>query len=234
MKGSATKYVERLNARERLLHWLHFVAFMTLLVTGFVLYTPIFQAAAQGDSGYGFRLMHRVGAILFMCGPVLYLLLTPKKLFENLKAMFTFEWRDVTWALNIIGLYTTGRTKNMLPQGKFNAGQKMNTIIQVIGFVVFTITGLIMWFAKGAVSPEVMYWTILLHDLMMIVMVAIFIVHLYLVAINKVMRDCLPAIFTGKVSEQFAEHHHGKWFDDVKKRELMEKAKVRAEAAKGK
>ncbi len=227
VKTHKPKMIERFSARERLLHWLHFCAFVALVFTGFGLYAPFLQPLVQGDAGWAAKVVHRVAAIIFMAGPFLYLLINPRKLIENLKDMFTYTWRDVTWLLNAWGLYTVGDSGNMLPQGKFNAGQKMNTVLQVIGFVVFSVTGLIMWFGKGGVPHEVMQWAILFHDLMFIAMMTFFLVHLYLVAMNKTMRESLPAIFTGYVSEEFAQHHHGKWYEDVKKQELIKKAEKR-------
>ncbi len=99
----------------------------------------------------------------------------------------------------------------MPAQGKYNAGQKFNALTQIVSFLLFVVTGLIMWFGKGAVPRDAFLVSVMLHDLSVIATVLLFMLHLYLVAIHPIMRESITAMFDGMVTEEFAKEHHGKW-----------------------
>lgn len=211
-------YIQRFSAYERVVHWLHFAAFSVLVVTGLFLYVPLFQPYTIGEAGEASRLLHRIAAVVFFAGPFLYLFLQPRRFLENVRESLTWGLDDLSWLRYAWGYYTAGEKGQMAPQGKFNTGQKLNNVVQILGFGVFSVTGFIMWFGKEAVPAVVMQWSVLLHDLMMIIMVVFFLIHLYLVLVHPRMRESITAMVMGVVSEEFGAEHHPKWLEQMKHR----------------
>lgn len=203
--------VKRFTAAERVAHWVHFIAFTALLVTGMFLYVPAFQPFAVGAAGEASRLVHRVAAVVFIGVPLIGLVFSPREFFYSLRESFTWTAGDWGWLKNAWNYYTYGRAGTMPPQGKFNAGQKFNMLTLIVTFVLFTVTGLVMWFGKGVVPPGVFLWSVVIHDLSAIATVLMFMLHVYLAAVHPLMRESITAMFDGTVTEEFAREHHGKW-----------------------
>ncbi|MBI5029199.1 MAG: cytochrome b/b6 domain-containing protein [Chloroflexi bacterium] len=203
--------VLRFTGAERTAHWVHFVAFTVLLGTGLFIYVPWFKPFTIGEAGEAARLAHRAAAVAFMIAPIIYLVFSPREFFYSLKESFTWGKDDWSWLQNAWHYYSRGHNGNMTPQGKYNAGQKFNALTQIVTFVLFVITGFVMWFGKGSVSPDVFMWSVLVHDLSVIATVLLFMLHLYLVAVHPLMRESITAMFEGTVTEEFAKEHHGKW-----------------------
>lgn len=213
--------VVRFTAAERAAHWIHFVAFTVLLVTGMLIYMPWLHTFVGGAAGEASRLTHRAAAVLFIAAPLVYLIFSPREFFYSLKESFTWGADDLGWLKNAWGYYTRGKLGTMPPQGKYNSGQKLNALTQIISFGLFLITGLVMWFGKGSVPPNIFLASVILHDLSVIATVLLFILHLYLVALHPMMRESITAMFEGTVTRAFAEEHHGKWLSErvLRKRE---------------
>ena len=113
--------------------------------------------------------------------------------------------------------YYSGGSHGSLPeQGKYNAGQKLNALSQIIAFIVFVVTGLTMWLGRDMVSASVFQWALLLHVLSMIVTTLWFMLHVYLVAVHPLTRESISAMVVGTVTEEFAKEHHAKWLRDMK------------------
>ncbi|MGQ9926142.1 MAG: formate dehydrogenase subunit gamma [Chloroflexaceae bacterium] len=203
--------VMRFTAGERIAHWVHFIAFTILLGTGLFLYMPALRPFAVGEAGEASRLAHRGAAILFMAAPLVYLIWSPRDFFYSLREAFTWGPDDLGWLRAAWGYYTRGDTAQMPPQGKYNAGQKFNALTQIITFILFVVSGMVMWFGRGVVSPAVFVGSVIIHDLSMMATVALFILHIYLVAVHPLMRESITAMFEGTVTEEFAREHHGKW-----------------------
>ncbi|MCL4489475.1 MAG: cytochrome b/b6 domain-containing protein [Chloroflexi bacterium] len=213
--------VVRFTAAERAAHWVHFVAFSVLLVTGMFIYLPWLHAFAGGAAGEASRLIHRGAAVLFIAAPLVYLVFSPREFLYSLKESFTWGADDVGWLKNAWGYYSQGKLGTMPPQGKYNSGQKLNALTQIISFGLFVITGLIMWFGKGSVPSNVFLASVIVHDLAVIATVLLFMLHLYLVVLHPMMRESITSMFEGTVTRAFAEEHHGKWYSErvLRKRE---------------
>lgn len=211
------RYVKRFSASERVAHWVHFLAFTVLLGTGGFLYMPALQPFTAGAAGEAARLAHRIAAVVFIVTPLFYLIGDPKGFFGSLRESFSWGADDFRWLRLVWQYYTQGaRAKGVPPQGKYNAGQKLNALTQIIAFVLFTVTGLIMWFGHGIVAPVVFRWAVIIHDLSVTVVLALFVVHLYQVAVHPFTRESIMAMFEGVVTREYAQEHHGKWYEEVK------------------
>ncbi len=211
------RYIERFSASERIAHWIHFLAFTVLLGTGGFLYMPALRAFATGDAGQAARLAHRIAALVFIASPLLYLLGDPKGFFGSFREAFSWGSDDTQWLRSAWSYYTKGAKFEIPPQSKYNAGQKLNVLSQVIIFILFTVTGLVMWFGPGMnVSASLFLWSIIIHDLSATVAIILFVLHVYLVAIHPFTRESITAMFEGAVTREYAEEHHSKWYKKVK------------------
>lgn len=206
--------VVRFTGAERAAHWVHFCAFTVLLGTGLFIYVPAFHAFSTGAAGEASRLAHRVAAIAFMVAPLIYLVFSPREFLYSLRESFTWGADDWGWLKNAWAYYASGRKGTMPPQGKYNAGQKFNALTQIVTFVLFVVTGLVMWFGKGSVPANVFLASVILHDLSVIATVALFMLHLYLVAVHPLHRESITSMFEGTVTEEYAAEHHGKWLTE--------------------
>ncbi len=211
-----SRYVERFSASERIAHWLQFVAFMVLLVTGGFIYMPALQAFALGPAGEMSRMFHRVAAVVFIITPLIYLIGDSKGFFSSLREVFSWGSDDFNWLKKAWQYYTIGDEVEVPPQGKYSAGQKLNAITQIIVFILFTVTGLIMWFGHGSVTSTVFMWAVIIHDLSVTAALIFFVLHLYLVAIHPFTRESITAMFGGVVTREYAQEHHAKWYEKVK------------------
>jgi len=212
--------VVRFKGPERLAHWLHFLTFAVLLGTGMILYIPGLRAFATGEAGQAARMTHRLAALMFMACPLVYLLFSPAEFFESLRAIFHWRRDDSAWLRGAWAYYTHGRKDQLPPQGKYNAGQKLNAITQFVAFWIFVLTGLLMWFGKGIVPVSVFRGALLLHDLAVIATVLLFIIHLYLVVVHPATRQSITAMVEGSVSESYAREHHRLWLEERQREEI--------------
>jgi formate dehydrogenase subunit gamma len=194
---------------------------------------PLLQSLAQGQAGHLIRLVHRAVAILFGLLPILYLIIEPRRFIMSIRE-FMFDKDDIGWVKNAFSYYLLGRHTAMPPQGRFNTGEKMNGLIMCVTWVVLGVTGLLMWFGKGAVPVGLFHWMVLIHDVMMIVAVCMFLVHLYLAVAHPLMWAGLVSMRFGVTSASYAAEHHARWYYGPKRaRQLYEEAKKKAASEAG-
>ena len=204
------------NTGQRFVHWLHTAAFALLMITGAMLYIPWFgNSIAQGAGGYAVRLIHRVGAVVFMLVPIIYIIETPKEWLASMKRVFTWSKDDLGWLKAAPGYYFLGDEEAMPPQDKYNTGQKLFYLTVVICMVGFIVTGLIMWFGKGIVPAWMFQWSVFLHDLCTIAYAAFFLVHFVLSVMHPLMKGAINGMLFGWMPEEYVKHHHAKYYQEL-------------------
>ena len=206
--------VEKYRKSIRVLHWIHSGAFVLLFLTGLVLFTPGLGFLAE-DSWT--RLIHRIGAAIFVIIPIIYLIINPKAVGRGLKQAFTWGSEDIGWLKAAPRYYFLGDEKGMPPQGSMNTGQKMWWFIVIVFGIMFVITGAVMWFAKASASLAVLQWMVFVHDIAFIVTGCMLFVHIYLGVIHPLMTESWSAMTSGKISTEYAKKHHGKWYTEISK-----------------
>ena len=224
------RWIPRYDGMERVLHWAHTAAFFPLTLTGLVLFIPFFAPLAQGEAGQFVRLVHRIFAVFFIAVPILYALFRPRRLLNTLRDL-RFSRYDLQWLKAAVPYYLLGRETEMPPQGRFNTGEKLNVIVLVSGTILFAITGIVMWFGKGLVSPGVFQAAVILHDVTMIVTVNMFIVHFYLAVAHPLMWQSLVSMRFGVVSDSYARKHHAAWYYGEERARKMFEEKKKAAAS---
>lgn len=199
--------VLRYRVGQRVVHATLAISFLMLLFTGLmILWPPLAGLAAGGTSG----IIHRVGAILFMAVPILYLLVDRRGAKELLVESFTYDKDDLAWFKHM-GQYFLGHAVGMPPQGRLNAGQKLHHAGVVITSATVVISGLFMWFAKGSLGAGGLAMAATIHDLSMLALTVLLVGHLYFTFVYK----ALSSMTTGYVSKEDAEIEHRKWVDEI-------------------
>ena len=206
--------VERFKKRTIWFHWIHTVAFVVLLITGIFLFVPGWGIVAQDSIT---RVIHRISAAIFVIGPVIYFFTNPKMSLHFIKETLSWGADDIGWLKAAPIYYFGGPEDSMPPQGHVNTGQKLLQIIVIVTFAMFLVTGIIMWFAKGSVSPGLFNWCVFIHDIAFIAAGLMLLVHIYLGIVHPRMSESMRSMWTGKVSSGYAKSHYGKWYAEVTK-----------------
>jgi formate dehydrogenase subunit gamma len=192
-------YVERFTLTERLLHWIHASAFFVLLGSGLVLYLPTLSAHVARrplmKDIHFWTGISWAGAILIVVA-----LGNHRALARTAREIDVFDHDDRR--------FLAGRTDS--PQGRFNAGQKVNAIITAAFAVLFFLSGLLLWMGERDTRFR-LDGTVFLHDTLMYVSVVIVVGHLYLALVHPTTRHALRGMTLGTVRRDWAQEHHAKW-----------------------
>jgi formate dehydrogenase subunit gamma len=204
--------VEKYKKPIRVLHWVHSGAFVILFLTGLVLFIPGLGFLAE-DSWT--RLIHRIGAVIFVIAPIIYIILDPKAAGRGLKEAFTWSSEDMGWLRAAPRYYFLNDEESMPPQGHLNTGHKLWWFLVVVFGIIFLITGAVMWFAKASAPSAVLQWMVFIHDVSFIVTGAMLLLHIYMGVFHPLMTESWKAMTSGKISTEYAKSHHGKWYEEI-------------------
>jgi formate dehydrogenase subunit gamma len=202
MRGSAipTERIKRFSRTERALHWVHATAFFALLATGLVLYVPRLSEALGRRPL--FKDLHVYIAVAWIVLIVAVVAFGDRSgLRRTARELDLFDEDDRRWLRN-----------RHAPQGRFNAGQKLNAAITAALAVVFAVSGGLLWLGERDTTFRFAS-TILVHDGLMYVSLALVLGHLYLALIYPATRHSLRGITTGSVDVEWARRHHAKWVE---------------------
>jgi formate dehydrogenase subunit gamma len=192
-------YVLRFTLTERLLHWIHASAFFVLLGSGLVLYLPsLSEAVARRPLIKDIHFWTGVswaGAILLVS-----LLGNRRALAATVREIDLFDRDDRRFL----------RGDTHAPQGRFNAGQKVNAILTAVFAVLFFVSGMLLWYGEQDTRFR-LAGTVFLHDTLMYLSVVIVTGHLYLSLIHPTTRHALRGITLGAVRADWGRTHHQKW-----------------------
>ena len=192
-------YRRRFSKTERTLHWANAAFFFFLLATGLILYLPSLSVAV------GRRMIvqdvHFWSGIAWVSVLAAIVVLGDRRgIVATAREVDRFDRDDLRWLAG----------KQPAPQGRLNAGQKVNAALTAAFTLLFLVSGLLLWFGERDTSWRFAS-TVVLHDGLMYVSLALLLGHLYLAVINPSTRHALRGITTGSVSEEWAATHHPKW-----------------------
>jgi formate dehydrogenase subunit gamma len=190
-------YVRRFSRMERLLHWVNALGFFFLLTTGLILYLPsLSMLVARRQLMQSLHFWAGVGWLGALAAVVL---LGGRRLLATAREFDSFDSDDLRWL--------RGRGA---PQGRFNAGQKINAVLTAAFTILFGVSGLLLWFGEEDTRYRFAS-TVVLHDGLMYVSLALLVGHLYLALIHPATRHSLRGVTLGTVSADWAARHHAKW-----------------------
>ena len=195
-KGDSTtgeRDVKRFNVGERLGHLVSMTTVVFLAITGFC-----FLLAQNDPLGHWARPFHTWFGYVASAGVVFMMLIW-------FIAMLPAKG-DLKWLMKGGGYIVP--TKEHLPAGKFNAGQKALFWSVAAAFIALIVTGVIMGLKRGShfEGQELLYT---IHDVAALAMIVMLMAHAYLAAV--VVPHSLNSLFGGKVNREWAEAHHTNW-----------------------
>jgi formate dehydrogenase subunit gamma len=192
-------YVLRFSKTERLVHWVNALGFFFLLATGLILYLP--SLSIMVGRRQFIQEIHFWGGVSWVGALIVIAVLGDRRgLLRTARELDVFAREDVNWLAR----------RSPREQGRFNAGQKINAALNAAFLVLFLVSGLLLWFGEQDTRLRFAS-TVLLHDGLLYVSVALLIGHLYLSLIHPVTRHALRGIVLGTVREDWARQHHSRW-----------------------
>ena len=203
MATEQTRYVRRFSSTEQALHWLLAASFLTMLATGLILYLPSLAKVAADRQLW--KSIHLGAALAFWIGTFLIVASSTGGLRTTVGQIDAFDDDDrrwLKWQVRQIGPRP--------PQGRFNAGQKLNTAVIAGLMVVFTISGTLMYLQEVDATFRGTS-AILVHDIAMYIAVPLVLGHLYMAMLNPSTRHSLRGMVLGTVRRDWAREHHAKW-----------------------
>ncbi len=199
------RMIGRFGRTERALHWVHATGFFAMLATGLILYLPaLSELVARRNLVKNVHIFSAVGWALALC--VVVALGDRRRLADDWREVEAIDADDRRW----LG----GRTA---PQGRFNAGQKLNTIVTAAFAVLFAVSGFFLWLGERD-HRFLFEGTGTVHETLMLASVAIVGGHLYLALIHPTTRHALRGMTLGDVREDWARTHHRKWVETEEER----------------
>jgi formate dehydrogenase subunit gamma len=201
--------VERFCKTTRWFHWTFALSFLSLAVTGGVLFLRE-ELGLDVDAAASWAGAHEIAAVVFMTAPWLVVASGDTRCWlEDMSAIARFSRRDFDW---LVAQAAPWRKLALPDQDKLNAGQKINSFLIICISAVLVGSGLQLWYQPGA------FGALLLHLLAFAVWLPAFAGHVFLAVINPGTRPALRGMVFGVVRRSWAEHHHARWVDSLGKR----------------
>jgi formate dehydrogenase subunit gamma len=199
---SPVKLIPRYRLMQRVSHWAFTLAFLVLLFSGLALFVPVMSVWTASTAG---RLVHRVAAVVLMLVPLFYLVTDRKGLAQLLHDSVTYDKDDVEWFKHFVP-YVLGKAKNLPPQGRINAGEKLHHAAVILGVLVVSVTGLMLWFWDG-MDGSLRLTTLMVHDLAMLELAVLTVGHVFFVFVY----GAFSGMWSGSVTQVYARIEHPKW-----------------------
>lgn len=189
-------WVQRFNATERAVHWSYAALFLLLLATGLVLWVPALGAIGRRDV---FRQVHILAGLALVAVPLAIALTGDRRSIRRTVA--ELERLDRADGAFFLRRGTVGR---------FNAGQKLNSIWTATAALLFLVSGVAMW-QWTHVPPTWRTGSSKLHDLLTVASAVILVGHVHLSALHRATRHSMRGMIGGHVRREWAAAHHPEW-----------------------
>ncbi len=204
MGAASGRRLVRFTRTERAVHWVHAAAFVVLLATGLCLYLPSLSEAVGRRPLL--KTIHVYTAVAWLAALLLVVVVGDRRsLRATAREIDLFDSNDREWL-----------RRRRAPQGRLNAGQKLNSIATAAFAVLFAITGFFLWYGERNTRFRFTQ-TILIHDWLTLISLFLFVGHLYLSLIHPRTRHSLNGITRGWVDEDWALEHHRTWVESMRR-----------------
>lgn len=186
----STRDVRRFGITERILHLIRMLSFLIVSITGLIF---VF-AAISHETG----IVHSINGMIFALISIITLIIWFR---DNL-----FSEYDSRWLSRMGGYFSKGQIS--LPAGKFNAGQKVLFWLTMVLTILLLVTGIIL--LRGEITKvSAPGWILVSHGLAAALIIMLVIGHIYLALVAN--PGTWKVLINGKVSEEWAKHHHPDW-----------------------
>jgi formate dehydrogenase subunit gamma len=194
----------------RVNHWLIAISFTLLVLSGLALFYPAFFGLTALFGGpEPTRIVHPYIGV-FMS---LFFVIQAVRFFgDNLIRRHDVQW--VKQIRDVLG----NRDERLPPVGKNNAGQKLVYWIFLATVPVLLVTGIVLWrpWVADAMPVWALRWAVTIHAYTAFIAIITLVIHVYSAIWVK---GSVRAMTQGRVSHAWARHHHGLWYDEVRRKE---------------
>jgi len=142
----------------RVFHWIVAIAFLAMLITGLIIYTPALSGLA---SGAWTRLIHRIAAAVLIGAPVLYAVINPRAARQWLREAAIWRRKEAD-------------TPHVL-----NTWKRRHKLLISVGYILFAVTGVIQWFLKGIIASSAFNVSLFVHDILFFSAILVLLYHAY-------------------------------------------------------
>lgn len=197
--------VPRFNRTERWVHAVQAITFLLLAFTGLAISINSLETLIGHRALM--RQVHLTAAFFFVFGPALVALAGDRlSIREDARQVDQWTKDDVRWLAHP----TIHPTEHTPPQGRYNAGQKLNAVFTVYSTLTFTVTGLIVW-QNRRFSFQLVSQANAIHQALTYLAILVFMGHIFLSVILPATRPSLSGIITGTIRADWARLHHPNW-----------------------
>ncbi len=219
--GLQSSTILRFSRASRLAHWTLGVPFVVLVATGLLLFVPELKAVHIGGQRL-VALIHVLTGIFLIAAlfPVYVLQPGKRSLYADLGRLVHFDRGDLHW-FHYEGYALLGAKLKQPPTGKFNAGQKANTIASAVFTAGLILTGIVLavnYFTKSVFGSAFVEQVYPFHDYFTTVAVPIVAGHIVLATLNPGTNPSLRGMFDGRVRRDWARSHHSTWVREREER----------------
>ncbi|WML55343.1 cytochrome b/b6 domain-containing protein [Neobacillus sp. PS3-12] len=194
-------------------HGVNAISFLALYITALPMYAHSFSWLFPVLGGpANARLLHRIFACIFVTPTIIYLIMDPKGLALWMKELITWKKRDVQFFTEFVKDLFGFKFKHVR-QTFYNAGEKVNSMLQVLCALMIICSGITMWFSQYF-PRAVVQWGYLFHDIGFGLAIAVVVGHVYLSVVHKNSRPGYTGVITGEVPAWWAREHHTDWYDE--------------------
>lgn len=198
-------------------HAVNAISFFALYITALPMYTDFFNWLYPVLGGpANARLLHRIFAVLFCTPTFIYLIFDRKGFFRWMKELVTWKKRDLQFFTEFVKELFGFKFKH-IRQTFFNAGEKINSLIQIFCAILVIVSGFTMWFPEYF-PRAVVQWGYFLHNVGFGLGIAVIVGHVYLSVVHKHSRPGYSGVITGKVPAWWAKSHYADWYDEEVKK----------------
>lgn len=215
------RMVERFNLNQRLQHILLAALLIILVITGLSLMfhsTWWGQLIIKLEGGIATRgIIHRIAAILLLLlsGYHCYYIIFTREGHDELMKL-KFGLKDLKKFGRIIA-YNLGFRDKYPEFGKYDSKEKIQYWMMVLGILLISLTGLVLWFESLSmrIFPK---WFIDLTTVIhgwegVIIFLVLLFWHLYNAHLNPLVFPMDNSWLTGKVSMEWLKHTHSKEYE---------------------
>ena len=205
--------IARFTRTERAAHWLLAGAFFVMLGSGLVLYMPALSSYVARPTAKAWHLWS--AAVLGIGLIALVIFGNRRSLARTARDLDRLDHDDAAWIAGAPSRFVTGDRPP--PQGRFNAGQKLNAAITLGLMIVMAVTGLLLWYGEQDTRFR-FGGTVFVHDWGAWLLIVLVAGHVYLAVLHPATRHALRGMTLGDVDREWAAEHHEKWVVDQEKK----------------
>jgi formate dehydrogenase subunit gamma len=202
---------------ERIGHWAYAVLFIAALVSG--LATGDREEGLRSAVGNPVTVHGTIGLLMVGIPLLLFLFFARRRFVDNIREITRWDADDRLWLRKAIrGSYLLRR--EMPPQGRFNAGQKLATLLVGLIALVIVATGCVLLFAgREHLSRGAWDAAIAVHVGFVIFALVVLVGHVGHLVLLRGGTKYLASMFSGWLEETTAKDHHRKWWEQARSTE---------------